>query len=216
MAPRQVPLLPLLLLLSGCHAELTYHVYRSATNPTCDPAGQAGLRNALPEAAAAGTCVNFGMGASAFNSVEVISCSSRCLCFTQYASEGVDSGCDPEAAAGSNVKQACFGECLADCNGSGCGATATLESAITRLAMEGEGQLCAEPLPDEEYSCATTGMVQAPADANNGTIAEDDGGDAKSGTDNTSGAAASRPPPGAFAAGALLALLMPLLVVFNP
>eukprot|EP00440_Ansanella_granifera_P021161 gb/GFBE01022976.1/.p1 GENE.gb/GFBE01022976.1/~~gb/GFBE01022976.1/.p1 ORF type:complete len:209 (+),score=34.68 gb/GFBE01022976.1/:1-627(+) len=159
---RRIAFASLLLAHPFVRAEVIYRVYSAATNPTCDSALDSGGMpgNTLPDAAAIGSCQDFGKGKSAYNSIEILGCSSTCLCFRQYASEASNPSCDESLALGTNIKEACFDECKADCNGPGCGETTTLEQSQTRLALLGEGQICAQPQAAANYSCATTGMIK--------------------------------------------------------
>eukprot|EP00956_Cyclotella_meneghiniana_P031341 scaffold82036_cov82-Cyclotella_meneghiniana.AAC.3 len=110
-----------------------------------------------PQAQEIGYCQNHGIGASQYNSIEVIGCSDTCLCFRQVASPESDVDCDTSRAIGWNVKMSCFNKCLVDCNGSNCGETAT--TSRTRLMLTGSGPICASPVSEEDFSCETTGMI---------------------------------------------------------
>jgi len=141
-------------------ADVTYNVFPAAMNPNCDPAGKKMSDGHSLGAKPAGFCHELGKGKAAYNSIEVIACSAKCLCFTQYASSDPTAACDGNKALGQNVKEACLGDCMVDCNGADCGLTATVADSGTRLALLGEGQICAAPQSDADYSCATTGMVK--------------------------------------------------------
>jgi len=106
-----------------------------------------------------GFCQNLGMGRAAYNSIEILGCSSTCLCFKQYASQNANDMCNP-ASRGQNVKMSCTNKCLQDCNGVDCGDTALPDSGNTRLMLTGSGQLCASPVADEDFVCETTGMIK--------------------------------------------------------
>ena len=147
--------------LMCARAKVTYKVYPKNQNPTCDPNGnQGGIPGeTIPDKVAIGTCLEFGKGKSAYNSIKVLGCSSKCLCFLQVAGETAEAGCDVSKALGSNIKEACFDKCMPDCNGDGCGSTTTVGEAKTLLTLLGDGQICAEVKSDAKYSCNTTGMV---------------------------------------------------------
>ena len=184
---------------------ITYNVIPAAMNPTCDPDGvlmKAGHPLGQP---ANGDCVELGRGKAAYNALEIISCSSRCLCFTQYASMTPDGRCDGSMSLGHNVKEACLDECMADCNGIGCGETATLESSHTRLSLFGEGKICAAPLAEAEYSCPTTGMVRLDGPRDRGdTAGRAAGDDAQGGRKGDSGLALPIPAIAGIAVGVIL------------
>ena len=57
-----------------------------------------------------GFCHELGKGKAAYNSIEVISCSSKCLCFAQYASSDPTAACDGTKAIGKQVREACMGK----------------------------------------------------------------------------------------------------------
>ncbi|KAL7550988.1 hypothetical protein ACHAWF_014194 [Thalassiosira exigua] len=103
-----------------------------------------------PQAQEVGRCQNHGVGKGAYNSIEVLGCTDRCLCFKQVAAMDGDANCDTSKAVGWNVKMSCFDQCLVDCNGIGCGETATVAGSRTRLMLTGSGPICATQ---------TTGMV---------------------------------------------------------
>lgn len=150
----------LALLLQGL-STVTYQVFPAAMNPTCDASKSSSKPgNKLPDKAAIGSCHDFGKGKSAHNSIEILGCSAKCLCFKQYASQSSNPTCNQTKALGYNVKESCFDQCKADCNGINCGETATLQQTRTRLRLLGSGQICADQKPEADYSCATTGMVK--------------------------------------------------------
>ena len=107
-----------------------------------------------------GYCQNHGVGASLYNSLEVLGCSSNCLCFNQVAAETADVNCDTSKAVGEGVKMACFDKCLQDCNGNNCGESMEPDSSITRLQLTGQGQICTDPVADEDFVCETTNMIK--------------------------------------------------------
>ncbi len=183
---------------------ITYNVIPAAVNPTCDPDGvlmKAGHPLGEP---AVGDCVELGRGKAAYNALEIISCSSRCLCFTQYASMTPEGRCDGSMSLGHNVKEACLDDCMADCNGVGCGETATLESSHTRLSLFGQGKICAAPLAEGEYSCPTTGMVRLDGQRDRADAAGRAAGDAQGGRQGDSGLALPIPAIAGIAVGVIL------------
>eukprot|EP00746_Dinoflagellata_sp_MGD_P146361 gnl/MRDRNA2_/MRDRNA2_78851_c0_seq1.p1 gnl/MRDRNA2_/MRDRNA2_78851_c0~~gnl/MRDRNA2_/MRDRNA2_78851_c0_seq1.p1 ORF type:complete len:253 (-),score=24.37 gnl/MRDRNA2_/MRDRNA2_78851_c0_seq1:89-769(-) len=151
--------LSLFLGIVAVEAGVNYTVYPARMNPTCDgnvvsPMGGPPGHPLDPTS----KCHYFGKGKSAYNSIEVLRCSSKCLCFRQYASKAEGAKCDATLSLGTNVKESCLGECKADCNGPNCALEG--KPSGTRLKLIGSGQICSEPVSDAEYNCETTGMVQ--------------------------------------------------------
>ena len=95
-----------------------------------------------------------------YNSLEVLGCSSNCLCFRQVAAETADVNCDTSKAVGGGVKMACFDKCLQDCNGNNCGESMEKDSSITRLQLTGDGQICTDPVADKDFVCETENMIK--------------------------------------------------------
>lgn len=117
-----------------------------------------------------GYCQNHGIGASLYNSIEVLGCTDTCLCFRQVAADTADANCNVDKAVGYNVKLACFDQCLLDCNGLNCQDTTGPEQAFTRLMLTGEGPICDTPVAPEDFVCETTGMILD----ENGDVASED------------------------------------------
>ena len=64
---------------------ITYNVYPVAS-PSCDPAKALRPGFELPESAPIGSCHRVSEGENTYRNIQVISCSARCLCFTQVRS----------------------------------------------------------------------------------------------------------------------------------
>lgn len=109
------------------------------------------------------TCHAFGQGRTHYNSLKVVRCSSQCLCFNQLASVAPNPTCDESAAVGSNIKEACYNQCMPDCNGPNCASDPNYAGNPTALKLTGSGAICAQPVSDADYFCDTTGMVGGPA-----------------------------------------------------
>eukprot|EP00756_Hemistasia_phaeocysticola_P052402 Hpha_TRINITY_DN27631_c0_g1::TRINITY_DN27631_c0_g1_i1::g.57397::m.57397 len=158
-------------LAARSHAAVSYAVFPVGANPTCNESLISGgvQPHELPDKVAIGSCQEFGMGKSAYNSIKILGCSSDCLCFEQVAANDSTVGCDKSRTLGHNIKESCFSLCLQDCNGNNCGDTATTSG--TKLRLLGSGQICDDPKSDAEYTCATTGMIENSASAaGNATI----------------------------------------------
>ena len=91
----------LLLSASPALAEVRYAVFPAAMNPTCDEQ----LMAPMPKQQAhiltisqTGACQDLGQGRSAYNSIEILGCSKRCLCFKQYASPAPNPTCNQTLA----------------------------------------------------------------------------------------------------------------------
>jgi len=141
-------------------SDVIYQVFPVAMNPTCDETAHSKPGNTISTASSVsqvGQCHDFGMGKSAYNAIEILGCSKACLCFKQYASNQADAGCNATRSLGANVKESCFNSCLQDCNGPNCGATAT--ESETKLKLVGSGTICEQEVPEDQYSCETTGMM---------------------------------------------------------
>lgn len=80
---------------------VTYNVFAS---PTCERTGRFGPTLMEPQAQEVGHCQNHGVGKGAYNSIEVLGCTDRCLCFKQVAAMDGDANCDTSKAVGWNVK----------------------------------------------------------------------------------------------------------------
>ena len=148
-------------LLVVAQAKIEYKVY-PISNPTCNPDGSQGAteKEVIPDKTVVNTCLEFGRRtatAGAYNSIKILGCSKECVCFDQVSAKVADAGCDKDKASGSNVKEACYGMCMQDCNGDNCGKTAT--SGSTVLALLGSGQICDNEQNKSEYKCETTGMI---------------------------------------------------------
>jgi len=109
------------------------------------------------------TCHEFGVGKTHYNSLKVIRCSSQCLCFQQLASVAANPTCDESAADGSNIKEACYNQCMPDCNGPNCASDPNYDGRPTALKLTGSGAICSQPVSDADYFCDTTGMIGGPA-----------------------------------------------------
>ncbi|CAB9507271.1 expressed unknown protein [Seminavis robusta] len=150
--------------LCGAKGEVVYTVFAAAEGGC-----QVGTNNIStvmdPQAQEIGYCQNHGVGASLYNSIEVLSCTDNCLCFKQWASDDADGNCNESLALGFNVKVSCFDKCLQDCNGNNCGDIALPGSATTRLQLTLTGSsaanlICATPVSEDEFVCETTGMIK--------------------------------------------------------
>jgi len=106
-----------------------------------------------------------------WNSIKILSCSSTCICYQQFAASSQGT-CDASEAVGFNTKQTCLGGCDADCNGNNC---ADHPDTVygTLLSLLGPNQewivpgsdaakalqpLCDNVVSDDEYFCPTTAM----------------------------------------------------------
>eukprot|EP00462_Mataza_sp_D1_P026430 CAMPEP_0175148436 /NCGR_PEP_ID=MMETSP0087-20121206/16625_1 /TAXON_ID=136419 /ORGANISM="Unknown Unknown, Strain D1" /LENGTH=361 /DNA_ID=CAMNT_0016433893 /DNA_START=165 /DNA_END=1246 /DNA_ORIENTATION=+ len=135
------------------------------SNPTCDASLSRSMSTKIDDTR---TCFDAGVsGTGLGNSLQVLSCSPTCMCFKQY---GGDQNCDDSKALGTNIKQACVGQCLPDCNGDGCGLPGgeRVENVDgidrqTYLALRGSPR-CKNMVSAEEYSCPTTGMIDENSD----------------------------------------------------
>lgn len=146
----------LALAMTSTDAQVVYSVFGGNS---CI-AGKRNISTVLdPQPQEIGTCQNHGFGATKYNSFEMISCSVRCMCFRQYASEFADANCDESRSVGAMIKVSCFDTCLQDCNGENCGDMTEPGSTKTRLQLTGSGQICANPVSEEDFVCETTGMI---------------------------------------------------------
>lgn len=86
-------------------------------------------------------CSAFNRGFGPEESLEILSCSSTCICYEHHISTG---GCNSTT---STVKEACMGKCRLE----------DTKNSFVRIKgfMEGCGD---KQVPDDQYSCACTGL----------------------------------------------------------
>eukprot|EP00930_Biecheleria_cincta_P063387 TRINITY_DN4890_c0_g1_i7.p1 TRINITY_DN4890_c0_g1~~TRINITY_DN4890_c0_g1_i7.p1 ORF type:complete len:246 (+),score=20.72 TRINITY_DN4890_c0_g1_i7:85-822(+) len=95
------------------------------------------------------------------NSYRIHSCSSKCICFTQFTGgPGFGYSCASSGAGyiGSNVKESCSDRCSGDCDGPNCQFTAPHGIYNRTWIKLAEPPSCDNQVPDAEYKCDTTGM----------------------------------------------------------
>lgn len=137
---------------------VTYDVYVGGSG-ACPPSDIFVSTLMEPQEQEIGFCQNHGIGANLYNSIQVLGCSDKCLCFKQIAAESADVNCDESKAFVTVVKMACFDQCLSDCNGPDCGKTAQpMDPPNTRLMLTGSGPICADPVAEEDFVCEFNAM----------------------------------------------------------
>lgn len=95
------------------------------------------------------------------NSYRIHSCSSKCICFTQFtgsAGFGYNCASTGDGYIGSNIKESCSDRCSGDCDGPNCQFTAPQGHYNRTWIKLAAPPSCDNQLPDEEYECNTTGM----------------------------------------------------------
>lgn len=148
------------MVIMGTCAGMEYGVFVGPSASTC--AGSPGIAGALTPTQDSNQCNGgWARGGGNENSYRIHLCSSKCICFTQFAGTSV---CDESKSQGSNIKESCIDRCMGDCNGGNCQFSGT-GGGTTWLKLTEGPVTCDSQMPDDVYSCNTTGMVKSSTQA---------------------------------------------------